>query len=75
MVHRQKCEYTLRKNGINASVVLGDYDNIVQDSQKFANVNASIIFGKHNLIDGLEYKIELLSDDEIKSTGKQIWDR
>lgn len=70
MVHQSKeiCEYTLRKDGINASVVLGDYDNIVQDSQKFANVNASIIFWEaYNLIDGLEYKIELLSDDEIKA--------
>ncbi|WP_228126548.1 HAD-IIIC family phosphatase [Candidatus Marinarcus aquaticus] len=70
MVHQSKeiCEYTLRKNGINAEVILGDYDNIVQDSLKYQKVNAVLIFWElWNFIDGLQYKIELLSDEEFSA--------
>lgn len=79
MVHQSKeiCEYSLRRNSVNAEVVLGDYDNIVQDSLKYQNVNAVLIFWElWNLIDGLQYKIELLSDDEfgaiINKTKREI---
>ena len=68
MVHQSKeiCEYSLRKKDINAEVVLGDYDNIVQDSLKYQNVNSVLIFWElWNLIDGLQYKIETLSDDDF----------
>tara|TARA_Y100001960_G_scaffold167353_1_gene175800 strand:+ start:4296 stop:6038 length:1743 start_codon:yes stop_codon:yes gene_type:complete len=60
-------EYGLRYEDINANVVIGDYDNIVQDSQKYRNSNAVIIFWELcNLIDGLYYKIELIDNlDEI----------
>lgn len=70
MVHQSKeiCEYSLRKNTINAEVILGDYDNIVQDSLKYQNVNVVLIFWElWNLIDGLQYKIESLSDDEFSA--------
>lgn len=79
MVHQSKeiCEYSLRQNGINAEVVLGDYDNIVQDSLKYQNANAVLIFWElWNLVDGLQYKIESLSDDEfgaiISKTKQEI---
>lgn len=68
MVHQSKeiCEYSLRKNGINAEIVLGDYDNIVQDSLKYQNAHAVLIFWElWNLVDGLQYKIELLNDNEF----------
>ena len=41
MVHQSKeiCEYFLRMESINASVSLGGYDNIVQDSKKNQNQN------------------------------------
>lgn len=70
MIHQSKdiCEYSLRQNGINADVILGDYDNIVQDSLKYQNVNAVLIFLElWNLIDGLQYKIESLIDDEFNA--------
>lgn len=70
MVHQSKeiCEYCLRQNGVNAEVVLGDYDNIVQDSLKYQNAHSVLIFWElWNLIDGLQYKIESLSDDEFSA--------
>lgn len=58
-------EYSLRKENVNAKVKIGDYDNIVQDSLKYKNSNLVVIFWELcNLIDGLQYKIELL--DEIQ---------
>lgn len=50
-------EYKLRSHNINAIVNLGDYDNIVQDSEKFSQSDAVIVFWElSNLVDGLFYK-------------------
>lgn len=70
MVHQSKeiCEYSLRQNGINADVILGDYDNIVQDSLKYQNVNVVLVFWElWNIVDGLQYKIDSMSDDEFNA--------
>jgi FkbH-like protein len=70
VVHQGKeiIEYLLRDTGINANIELGDYDNVVQDSQKQGKSDATIIFWElANLVDGLQYKIELLTDDEIEA--------
>ncbi len=70
IVHQVKeiFEYYLRSNLINASIQLGDYDNVVQDSQKFNKSDSVIIFWELcNLIDGLYYKIELLTDKELNA--------
>ena len=37
-------EYNLRIDGVPATLSTGDYDNIVQDSQKYKDSNAIIIF-------------------------------
>ncbi len=37
-------EYVLRAQSINATVTSGDYDNILQDSQKYASSD-TIVFG------------------------------
>ena len=59
-------EYSLRKEGIPAEVRFGDYDNIIQDSLKFQKSKLVLIFMElSNLIDGLQYKADLMSDDEI----------
>ena len=58
MVHQSKeiCEYLLRIESINANVLLGEYDNIVQDSTKFKDVNTVIIFWEiYNFIDGFQF--------------------
>lgn len=65
MVHQAKeiCEYSLRSETLNAHVVIGDYDNILQESFQVQDTNAVIIFWEiYNLIDGLQYKIEFLDD-------------
>lgn len=71
IVHQIKevLEYSLKIENINATVCIGDYDNIIQDSTKAADSNVIIIFWELcNLIDGLNYKFELFDDkqhDEI----------
>ena len=68
MVHQSKeiCEYSLRLNSINTNVYLGNYDNILQDTLECKDSNSVIIFWElYNLIDGLEYKIDTLNDDDF----------
>jgi len=70
-------EYTLRKEGINANVEIGDYDNIVQDSAKYKDSNVVIIFWELcNIVDGLQYKIELFDEkkfnDILEKTKAEI---
>ena len=63
---KEICEYALRTEGINADVKIGDYDNIVQDSLKYNKSNLVIIFWELcNIIDGLQFKIELYDDDQL----------
>jgi FkbH-like protein len=58
-------EYELRRDALNANVIIGDYDNIVQDSFKYNNSNLVIVFWELcNLIEGLQYKIDLMTDSE-----------
>ena len=61
-------EYTIRINGVSAVVKSGDYDNIVQDSLKYNKSNLVIIFWELcNMIDGLQYKIELFDDNQFNA--------
>ena len=74
IVHQIKeiLEYLLRSEVINANVRLGDYDNIVQDSKKYQNSNAVIIFWELcNIINGLQYKIELINNDQLDEILEQ----
>ena len=75
MVHQSKeiCEYLLRVESVNASVAIGEYDNIVQDSAKIQDVNAVLIFWEAcNFIDGLQYKINTLSEIDFQSLVEKI---
>ena len=66
-------ECSLRLEGINAYVDVGDYDNIVQESGKRTGAHAVIIFWElFNLIDGLQFKIELLNKTEIDKIEEKI---
>jgi FkbH-like protein len=52
--------------GVNAKVTIGDYDTIIQDSAKISNNNLVLIFWElANLIDGFQYRANILSKDEI----------
>ena len=66
-------ECSLRLEGINANVDVGDYDNIVQESEKRTGAHAVIIFWElFNLIDGLQFKIELFNKTEIDKIEERI---
>ena len=43
---KEVLELTLREQGINATVEIGDYDSVVQDSERFSNANAVVDFEK-----------------------------
>jgi len=61
-------EFVLRSHLINARVSSGDYDNILQDSLKFASSNAVIVFWELcNLVDGLQYKAATMGEYEIEN--------
>ena len=61
-------EYTLRGDDIPAEVKSGDYDNIVQDSEKLKDSNLVIIFLEPcNLIEGMQYRADLMSDAEFEA--------
>jgi FkbH-like protein len=66
-------EYSLRSSGIPAVVTVGDYDNIVQDSAKFRESQAVVVFWEPcNFIDGLQYKIELYEPREVDAVLDKI---
>lgn len=74
---KEICEYYLREAGINATIMIGDYDNIVQDSIKYSKSNAVIVFWElSNIIDGLQYKAELYENKQLdgilEKTKKEI---
>lgn len=57
-------EYDLRKKGIPAMCTIGDYDNIMQDVTHLNKSNAVLIYWElANLIDGFQYKSNLLNPD------------
>jgi len=75
VVHQVKeiTECLLRNNKINANVSIGDYDNIVQDSNKKLDAKAIIIFWElGNLLDGFNYKIDLIHDNKITEIENKI---
>lgn len=58
-------ELSLRREGINAEVILGDYDSIIQDSIKFASFDAVIVIWEAvNFINGLHYCADNLTTKE-----------
>ena len=74
IIHQSKevLEYLLRGEGINANVKFGDYDNIVQDSKKYQDSNVVIIFWELcNIIEGFQYKVELLNNNQLDKILKK----
>jgi FkbH-like protein len=59
-------EYSVRKNNITAQVGIGNYDNIMQESEKYSKSNLIIIFWElFNLIEGGQYKFDLMTDIQL----------
>jgi FkbH-like protein len=66
-------EFVLRQRGINAEVVYGDYDNIVQDSIRFQDVDAALVFWEAaNLVDGLHADAEAMEADELAAFAERV---
>lgn len=59
-------EYALRSGGIDAAVTVGDYDNIAQDSARFAGADVVVVFCElANLVDGFQYRANLMEAAEL----------
>ncbi|MGY4383049.1 FkbH-like protein [Pedobacter sp. UYP24] len=66
-------EFSLRSEDINVNLSSGDYDNIVQDSIKYDKSEAIIIFWElANIIDGLQYKANLMNDIELTALVEKV---
>ena len=67
-------EFSLRSHGVNASVAQCNYDNIIQEVEKYSHFDAMIIFWEaSNIIDGLYYKINLFNEHDVEElTDKTI---
>lgn len=63
---KEPLEFTLRQEGINAEVSIGDYDNIIQDCKRYSKYNAVIVFWEAiNLIDGFQNKALTLTAPQL----------
>lgn len=65
-------EFYLRKEGINAFVELGDYDNILQESVNIQADAVMIFWEASNIIEGFSYKVEILSEETLKEILQKI---
>ena len=66
-------ELKLRESGVAAEIHLGDYDSIVQDSERFSQYDAVIIFWElSNLLDGFNFKVNLLNHDQLKAITEKV---
>ena len=64
--------YNLRKARLNPIIKIGNYDNIIQDSLKFNQTNAVLVFWEvSNLIEGLQHEIELFDDKKLNNLYHQ----
>jgi len=70
-------EYSLRRAGIGAVVEVGEYDNIVQDSERFASHECVIVFwDAANLVEDLAFRVhefdQVKWDDLVAHIKNQI---
>lgn len=71
---KEYIEYACSLDNIKTEIKFGDYDNIVQNAQEVDIKNKAVIvfWELSNCLNGLEYKIESLSTDQIKELEKKI---
>ncbi len=66
-------ELNLREKGVNAVVSVGDYDAIVQDSVRFSEFKAVLVFWEAgNFIDGFQNKSYAMPSDEIDALAERV---
>lgn len=66
-------EFDLRSHGVNATVTLGNYDNILQDSANAQDYQAVVVFWEvANLVEGLHCKADIMSPNEMSILGERL---
>ncbi len=66
-------ELSLREEGINADVLIGDYNVIVQDSNRFSQFHAVLIFWEAiNLVEGIQEKSYLMTSKELGALKTKV---
>ncbi|MCA6602529.1 MAG: hypothetical protein IM537_20530, partial [Pseudanabaena sp. M57BS1SP1A06MG] len=66
-------EFATRSQAINTKVSSGDYDNIIQNSEIYADSNVVIIFWElANVIDGLQYKSLTMTSEETAKLIERV---
>ena len=66
-------ELELREASVAVEITIGDYDSILQDSERFSQYDAIIIFWESsNLLDGVNYKYNLLDDEELDALANKV---
>ena len=70
---KEVLELTLREGGINADVVVGDYDAIVQDSSRFSESHAVLVFWEAvNLVEDLHGKAYLMPSEDLDALAERV---
>jgi FkbH-like protein len=68
-------EYRLKKAGVNPKVIIGDYDNIIQDAEKYKRSKAIVVFWECiNIIEGLEWRYPSMSEEKLLSLVRKTED-
>jgi FkbH-like protein len=66
-------ELQLRENGLNAEVTIANYDAVVQESHRFSNFNAVVVFWElFNLINDLQCKAYLMTSEELDRITNKV---
>ena len=66
-------ELKLREKGIYAKVTVGNYDAIIQDSMRFSNFKAVLVFWEaSNLIEGLQHKCFSMPSEQIDALEARV---
>ncbi len=70
---KEVLELNLREKGIYAKVSVGDYDSIIQDSLKFSEFKAVLVFWEaSNFIEGFQNKCYLMTSNEIHVLAERV---
>ena len=63
---KEVLEYALAEGGVNAEVILGGYDAILQESPQAATHDTVIVFWElANLVEGLQYRADLMAEEKL----------
>jgi FkbH-like protein len=66
-------EFKIRETGIRAECKIGNYDNILQDAAAFKESQLVVIFWElANIVDGLQYKAELLGKEKTEELINKV---